>query len=152
MFGNSYVGATQWLAAIARPPHLAAIAPTVTAADYHEGWTYQGGAFELGFNGSWGASLALAQLARAADWRADDPAVQRQLDAMDGLGGALWTLPLGDLPATADLLGYYSRLAGPSRPGRLLAAPAHRRPSRAARLASVPYRRLVRHLPGRNTT
>jgi putative CocE/NonD family hydrolase len=113
MFGNSYVGATQWLAAIARPPHLAAIAPTVTAADYHEGWTYQGGAFELGFSGAWGASLALAQLARAADWRADDPAVQRQLDALDGLGGAYWTLPLGDLPATNDLPAFRDWLTHP---------------------------------------
>src|SRR3982074_565791 len=29
MFGGSYVGATQFLAAIARPPHLAGICPTV---------------------------------------------------------------------------------------------------------------------------
>ena len=50
MYGASYVGATQWLAAVARPPHLAAIVPNVTASNYHEGWAYQGGAFELGFN------------------------------------------------------------------------------------------------------
>jgi putative CocE/NonD family hydrolase len=53
MYGASYVGATQWLAAKAKPPALAAIAPAVTASDYHEGWTWQGGAFELGFNLSW---------------------------------------------------------------------------------------------------
>ena len=53
MFGLSYVGATQWLAAITTPPALATIVPVVTASDYHEGWTYQGGAFELGFNASW---------------------------------------------------------------------------------------------------
>ncbi|MDE0823702.1 MAG: CocE/NonD family hydrolase, partial [Dehalococcoidia bacterium] len=53
MYGASYVGATQWLAAISRPPHLVTIAPTVTASNYHDGWTYQGGAFELGFNMSW---------------------------------------------------------------------------------------------------
>ena len=40
MFGGSYVGATQYLAAIARPPHLAGISPDVTASDYHDGWTY----------------------------------------------------------------------------------------------------------------
>src|SRR5580692_4947224 len=44
MFGGSYVGATQFLAAIAKPPHLAGICPTVTASNYHDGWTYQGGA------------------------------------------------------------------------------------------------------------
>jgi putative CocE/NonD family hydrolase len=53
MYGASYVGATQWLAAIARPPHLKALFPLITASDYHEGWTYQGGAFALGFNESW---------------------------------------------------------------------------------------------------
>jgi putative CocE/NonD family hydrolase len=113
MFGNSYVGATQWLAAIARPPHLAAIAPTVTAADYHEGWLYQGGAFELGFGGTWGAALALAQLSRAADWNTADPAVQRQFDAMDGLGGALWSLPLGEIAALAALPAFQDWLAHP---------------------------------------
>ena len=42
MYGTSYVGATQWLAAIAAPPSLRAIAPAFTASDYYEGWTYQG--------------------------------------------------------------------------------------------------------------
>jgi putative CocE/NonD family hydrolase len=46
MFSGSYVGATQMLAAIAHPPHLAGICPVVTASNYHENWTYQGGAFE----------------------------------------------------------------------------------------------------------
>ena len=50
MIGGSYVGATQWLAAGERPPALEAIAPHVTASDYHEGWVYQGGAFQLGFS------------------------------------------------------------------------------------------------------
>ena len=53
MWGGSYVGATQMLAAIAKPPHLAGIFPTITASDYHENWTYQGGAFEQWFNESW---------------------------------------------------------------------------------------------------
>src|SRR5579875_2914007 len=44
MFGGSYVGATQMLAAIAHPPHLAGICPVVTASNYHSNWTYQGGA------------------------------------------------------------------------------------------------------------
>src|SRR6202453_4584252 len=58
MFGGSYVGATQMLAAIAHPPHLAGICPVVTASNYHENWTYQGGAFEQWFNESWTADLA----------------------------------------------------------------------------------------------
>jgi putative CocE/NonD family hydrolase len=53
MYGTSYVGAVQWLAAIAEPPHLKCIVPTFTASDYYEGWTYQGGAFQWGFMINW---------------------------------------------------------------------------------------------------
>jgi uncharacterized protein len=64
MFGGSYVGATQMLTAIAHPPHLAGICPVVTASNYHENWTYQGGAFEQWFNESWTTGLAQDTLGR----------------------------------------------------------------------------------------
>ena len=64
MFGGSYVGATQMLTAIAHPPHLAGIFPVVTASNYHDGWTYQGGAFEQWFNESWTSGLAQDTLNR----------------------------------------------------------------------------------------
>ena len=36
--------------------------PSITASDYHDGWTYQGGAFSLFFNVSWlMISLGLAR-------------------------------------------------------------------------------------------
>ena len=71
-FGISYVGATQWLAAKSLPPSLTAIAPGFTAHDYHEGWTWQGGAFELGFNLSWAIGALLVrtgQLCRSKSTR-----------------------------------------------------------------------------------
>ena len=58
LLGGSYVGATMMLAAISHPPHLAGICPVVTASNYHENWTYQGGAFEQWFDESWTAGLA----------------------------------------------------------------------------------------------
>jgi hypothetical protein len=64
MFGESYVGATQMLAAIAHPPHLVGICPIVTASNYHDGWTYQGGAFEQWFSESWTSGLAQDTLNR----------------------------------------------------------------------------------------
>ena len=67
MFGASYVGATQFLAAIAKPPHLAGICPTVTASNYHDGWTYQGGAFEQWFNESWTTGLAKNTMRRRVE-------------------------------------------------------------------------------------
>src|SRR5690348_17910438 len=81
MFGDSYVGATQMLAAMARPPHLAGICPVVTASNYHEGWTYQGGAFEQWFNESWTSGLAQDTLNRT---------VREHTNALNGV----WTLPL----------------------------------------------------------
>jgi len=64
MFGGSYVGATQLLAASARPPHLVAIHPALTASDYYEGWTYQGGALMQWFTSSWASGLAADTLRR----------------------------------------------------------------------------------------
>lgn len=64
MYGASYVGATQLLAAIARPPSLGAIVPWVTAAEYYDGWTYQGGALQLGFVLQWARGLAAGELTR----------------------------------------------------------------------------------------
>lgn len=85
MFGGSYVGATQMLAAIARPPHLAGICPVVTASNYHANWTYEGGAFEQWFNESWTSGLAQDTLNRE---------VVKNTDAMR----YAWTLPLGRYP------------------------------------------------------
>jgi len=75
MFGGSYVGATQMLASIARPPHLEAIFPYVTSSEYYEGWTYQGGVLMQWFASSWTSGLAedtlrrrLPDRGRAADW------------------------------------------------------------------------------------
>lgn len=71
MYGGSYVGATQMLAAIANPPHLSGIFPDVTASNYHDGWTYQGGAFEQWFNESWTTGLAMNTLERRVDESGD---------------------------------------------------------------------------------
>jgi putative CocE/NonD family hydrolase len=71
MFGGSYVGATQMLTAIAHPPHLAGICPVVTASNYHENWTYQGGALEQWFDESWTTQLAADTLNRDVASRTD---------------------------------------------------------------------------------
>jgi putative CocE/NonD family hydrolase len=65
MRGGSYLGATQWLAATSGHPALLAIAPAVTASDYRNGWTYEGGAFAHGFVTSWATKFA-ASSRRAA--------------------------------------------------------------------------------------
>jgi putative CocE/NonD family hydrolase len=100
MYGISYVGATQWLAAIATPPHLTVIFPALTAADYHDGWIYQGGALSLAFSASWTAQfLAIPQLHRIGltpeERRAEEV---RLMLSIERLRRALSHLPLADLP------------------------------------------------------
>jgi len=111
MYGASYMGATQWLAALARPPHLRCLVPIVTASDYHEGWTYQGGAFSLGFNLSWTlSSLILPNLAHLALPSGEADRVRAALvEAVDRMCGPLGHLPLGELPLLRDrrLAPYY---------------------------------------------
>ena len=110
MYGASYVGATQWLAATARPPHLVTIAPTVTASNYHDGWTYQGGAFELGFNMSWTLlQLTLANFKNVSG--AQDVPLERRMElvkAVDGMTEGFRSLPTKDYPhLDSGLAKYY---------------------------------------------
>ncbi|WP_264201434.1 CocE/NonD family hydrolase [Streptomyces antimicrobicus] len=75
LFGRSYEAMAALLAAAERPPGLGAIAPHVAGSRFDEGWTYQGGAFQLGFVLYWvlydllleGAGLTRAELAEVAD-------------------------------------------------------------------------------------
>ncbi len=68
-FGGSYVGATQMLAASSNPPHLVGIFPYVTAAEYYEGWTYEGGALMQWFASSWTSGLAVDTVQRKTSSR-----------------------------------------------------------------------------------
>ena len=109
MYGISYGGATQWLAALGGPPSLAAIAPGYTATDYHDGWAWQGGAFELGFNLTWSTgALTHAMwptLRERLKLSADDE--ERFLSTKDALGEAFGRLPLTDQPHLRGLADYY---------------------------------------------
>ena len=73
MYGSSYVGATQWLAATTAPPHLVTIVPANTASDYYDGWTYEGGEFRLAFILPWAMGLATT----AAENSGDNPRCRR---------------------------------------------------------------------------
>jgi putative CocE/NonD family hydrolase len=53
MFGLSYYGYTQLLAATKKPPHLAAIFPAMTLNDQRNGATYRNGVYQPGFTETW---------------------------------------------------------------------------------------------------
>jgi uncharacterized protein len=109
MIGGSYVGVTQWTAATQAPGALRAIAPFVTTDQYYDGWAYQGGAFQLGFNLHW-TLMALAsaemtrRLAAGAATAADFAALVAALDGNDAL---YRRLPLLGLPELDGLAPYY---------------------------------------------
>ena len=104
MIGGSYVGLTQWQAAIEQPPHLVAIAPHYSSSDYHHGWTYQGGAFDLWFAMSWiSQTLAPDTLQRRLEAEGLSPEqATEEVAAFVAKGREqlladwLWRLPLSD--------------------------------------------------------
>jgi putative CocE/NonD family hydrolase len=135
MIGGSYVGLTQWQPAIRTPPHLAAIAPLITASDYHDHWTYVNGAFDLWFAQSWMLlTFAGEQLIRNLERDGYTPAQVREITAAwiaegrDEIlappdeGGWVWQLPLQSFDeyrrtdAPYDQLApyYYDWLAHPT--------------------------------------
>ncbi|MCI0812969.1 MAG: CocE/NonD family hydrolase, partial [Chloroflexi bacterium] len=116
-YGISYVGATQWLAAKSNPPSLTAMAPGFTASDYHEGWAWQGGAFELGFNLSWAiGALSSANWAKLSKDIGKNPSdLEALITAKDSLAGGFSHLPVKDMPHLKDGIApyYYDWLAHP---------------------------------------
>jgi uncharacterized protein len=99
MFGGSYVGATQMLAAANRPPHLLAIFPVVTGSEYYEGWTYQSGALMQWFASTWASILAEDTVRRNAASRS------KWRDWVEPL--PVESFRLLDPPPAADLGSYY---------------------------------------------
>ncbi|AXE28244.1 hypothetical protein C0216_32725 (plasmid) [Streptomyces globosus] len=83
MFGRSYEGMAALLAAAERPPGLRAIAPHVAGSGFDEGWTRQGGAFQLGFVLYWVLYDLLLEGAglEGAEWQE----VARAIDRIDDL-------------------------------------------------------------------
>ena len=97
MYGFSYVGATQWLPATLRPPHLVAISPAMTSDDYHDGWTYEGGALYLSFAQDWPMrTIANSHVDRYADGAVLSAEMDQAL--LDEFTTWYWYLPLSKFP------------------------------------------------------
>lgn len=114
MWGGSYVGWTQWAAALMRPPALKAIFPLVTFTDLYADLLHPGGAFALGVLASWslaaGASMAILRKDASAEEKAR--LTDELADALDGLakGTTFRTLPISAMPLVSrtDLVRGYS--------------------------------------------
>jgi uncharacterized protein len=64
MYGASYWGNSQWMAAVEQPPSLAAISPALTWSEPLDGLFARGGALELGLALPWTLQMGAGELAR----------------------------------------------------------------------------------------
>ncbi|WP_067901955.1 CocE/NonD family hydrolase [Nocardia vaccinii] len=103
MFGGSYLGHTQWAAAVTRPPHLAAIVPQTTWSEPTDGIFYRGGALEFGLSVWWALAQALGQFPKSATSMEELYAkLTATIDDLDhAVERTLWELPSGAMPAIA---------------------------------------------------
>jgi putative CocE/NonD family hydrolase len=76
MYGFSYQGMTQLLAAAEQPQGLVCIAPAMTAHDLYEGWFYHNGALRLAATLGWGLQMLKAD-ARRLQLREASDALER---------------------------------------------------------------------------
>ena len=118
--GQSYLGATQYLLAPTRPPHLKASFPASAPADFHQCWVYHsGGAFELGWQIPYAVLMARDTIARRGLTATLLPELERELAAAPTPWApplspeAYGHLPLADwakrLEPVAGYLGDYLR-------------------------------------------
>ena len=128
MFSGSYIGATQWLAAIAQPPHLVTMVPATATSDFHDSWVYHtGGAFDLIFNVGWAIAVsgntaqrlgikdptveqAGATLAAMGERMAQDPAAaMATLEELRSILQPLFSFrPLRELPSLKRLAPWFT--------------------------------------------
>lgn len=105
MYGFSYVGATQLLAAVMKPPHLSCIAPGMTGSQYYDGWMYRGGALSLAFVVSWTLRLAADDAVK----RGDVDRARSLKEAQANPGRYFGYSPLSDIPVLDEESAPYFR-------------------------------------------
>ena len=151
--GQSYLGATQYLTATARPPHLRCAVPVSASADFHQSWVYHtGGAFVLGWQVPYAIFLARDTIDRQrpagravaphptrprAQRELRQPAHPRGLQAPAALVVGRGAGRRGALPG---------RLPRPPRRRALLVVDQHRAAAPQREHPDVPRQLLVRHL------
>ncbi|MCO1660681.1 CocE/NonD family hydrolase [Pseudonocardia humida] len=118
MWGGSYMGFTQWQAAVHGPPALRAIAPVMSSADpYGAPWYSAGGALSQDAVLTWGTLSALRNLRRdLADGRGDPSDVRALLTGLSDPRLLHDPLPVAErgvmtryLPWVSEVLGHPER-------------------------------------------
>ncbi len=98
MYGFSYQGVTQLLAAAERPEGLKCIAPAMAACDLYRGWFYPGGALRLASTLGWGLQM-LKEDARRRNLQLASSLLEQ---AWANLPAQLLVTPYAEHPALQD--------------------------------------------------
>lgn len=99
MYGFSYQGATQLLAAAEQPKGLECIAPAMTACDLYRGWFYHHGALRLASSLGWGLQM-LKEDARRLELHEASAKLE---SAWTNVRAQASYLPYAEHPAITDL-------------------------------------------------
>ncbi len=138
MYGDSYMGSTQWTAAIEQPPSLKAISPSVTWCEPLDGLLARGGALELGLALPWDLATGSGHIAKLTG---SEEEAARRLDALiadyDRLQDeGYWHLPVHEAPLLrrheAPDLGTIRMLEDPEAASWSRVAGAHERVTAAS--------------------
>jgi len=104
MYGFSYAGAVQLLAAAKNPKPLVAIIPAFTPADYYDGCFYRGGAFQQAFAMTWSAYLAQDTAQKQGDYQLE----QDIIIALHNVWPHYWAGPQkNSLVRNDNIISYY---------------------------------------------
>ncbi|MFB6468715.1 CocE/NonD family hydrolase [Cytobacillus sp. Hz8] len=105
MFGMSYYGYTQLLAAVRKPPHLTAIFPTMTLNDLRNGFDYRNGVYLAGLSETWSLeSIAADMLKRKHEnLQERNEAIQKVADSLNNIEDFYRFAPINQWPPLREL-------------------------------------------------
>ncbi len=147
MYGFSYQGMTQLLAAAEQPEGLLCIAPGMTACDLYHGWFYQHGALRLASSLGWGLQMLKADARRKKLREASD----RLEHAWANLAAQSSVLPFREHPALhgEGVPQYVRGLVRPRSAWRVLGGAGRSAKAQPHPSARTAHRRMVRHVSWR---
>ena len=106
--GGSYAGHTQYAMAPTAPPHLAAQFVRHSIDDFHDGWIFRGGSFELRFNLDWALVQSLSQVEREITDVAERSRRKQEIeDALERRSDWYEYLPLREIPLLKGIAPWY---------------------------------------------
>ena len=110
--GGSYAGHTQYAMAPTAPPHLSGQFVRHSIDDFHDGWIFRGGAFELKFNLDWALVQSATQVEREIAESKERSSRKKEIeDALERRSELYDYLPLGDIPVLRGDRALVLRLA-----------------------------------------